>query len=150
MVAKQAFLQQQAAKVNQQQLIESVGYCLDILQSGTMLAVDQQRPHRLGVIALMGENGLKVTLTYVSAILVEVINSLQVEHQPNEAELTVLTEKRDAVLTLDGQVTVKVQNSETIRVSRADFTSKFIIFPENSYYKVLKSKLHWGMTPYST
>jgi NAD+ kinase len=62
-------------------------------------------------------------------------------------ELMVLTEQRIAMLTLDGQVNVELQDSERVTISRAEFRSRFIVFPENSYYKLLRSKLHWGVSP---
>jgi len=62
-------------------------------------------------------------------------------------EIRILTENRQAGLTLDGQVMEKIDDSDTVKITRADFNSKFIIFPEHSFYKILKSKLHWGMMP---
>ena len=62
-------------------------------------------------------------------------------------ELRIVTEQRQAVLTLDGQVGIDLDDSEQVVISRADFRSKFIVFPENSYYKLLRSKLHWGVPP---
>lgn len=62
-------------------------------------------------------------------------------------ELDISTPHREAVLTLDGQVRLELKESEPVVITRADYTSKFIVFPENSYYKVLRNKLHWGMPP---
>lgn len=62
-------------------------------------------------------------------------------------ELDISTPDREAVLTLDGQVRVELRESEVVLIKRADYTSKFIVFPENSYYKLLRNKLHWGMPP---
>ena len=64
-------------------------------------------------------------------------------------ELTVVTEGRHAILTLDGQVMIRLHNGEHVRISRANFRSKMVTFPETSYYKLLKSKLHWGISPAS-
>ena len=65
----------------------------------------------------------------------------------DELELTVKTPGRTAQLTLDGQVDLDVMEGEKVIVSRADFNARFIVFPENSYYKLLRSKLHWGVAP---
>lgn len=65
----------------------------------------------------------------------------------DKLELSVLTSGRKAQLTLDGQVVIEVQEREVVQVSRADFNARFIVFPENSYYKLLRSKLHWGVPP---
>jgi NAD+ kinase len=66
-------------------------------------------------------------------------------------ELTILSdEDREAIFTVDGQVMLTVHDGQTIRISRADHRIKFITFPEESYYELLKSKLHWGMPPHYT
>ena len=44
---------------------------------------------------------------------------------------------------------IRLHNGEHVRISRADFRSKLVTFPETSYYKLLKSKLHWGISPAS-
>ncbi|MCP4685190.1 MAG: NAD(+)/NADH kinase [bacterium] len=62
-------------------------------------------------------------------------------------ELDISTPDREAVLTLDGQVRIELHESEPVTITKADYTSKFIVFPENSYYKLLRNKLHWGMPP---
>jgi NAD+ kinase len=67
----------------------------------------------------------------------------------DELELSIQTPGRRAQLTLDGQVDLEVMEGEKVRVSRADFNARFIVFPENSYYKLLRSKLHWGVSPNS-
>jgi NAD+ kinase len=62
-------------------------------------------------------------------------------------EMSVVTPGRKAQLTLDGQVDIEVLESEIVTVERAEFNARFIIFPENSYYKLLRTKLHWGVSP---
>ncbi len=64
-------------------------------------------------------------------------------------EVTVTTGNRDAILTLDGQVMIPVRCDQRIRIKRAEFRSRFVTLPEISYYKLLKSKLHWGISPAS-
>jgi NAD+ kinase len=65
----------------------------------------------------------------------------------DKLELSVGTEGRKAKLTLDGQVEIEVDESERVLVQKADFTARFIIFPENSFYRLLRTKLHWGVAP---
>ncbi len=67
----------------------------------------------------------------------------------DKLELSIGTEGRQAQLTLDGQVEIQVNESERVLVQKADFTARFIIFPENSFYKLLRTKLHWGVSPYA-
>jgi len=62
-------------------------------------------------------------------------------------ELTVRSHDRVVGLTLDGQVMVSLLDTATVTITSADHTVKFIVFPENSFYKVLRNKLHWGRPP---
>ncbi len=50
-------------------------------------------------------------------------------------------------LALDGQVMLPLEGAAKVTITRADFHLKFIVFPENTFYKVLRNKLHWGHTP---
>lgn len=65
----------------------------------------------------------------------------------DKLELSVTTPGRKAQLTLDGQVEIEVLESEKVLVERAEFSARFVVFPENSYFKLLRSKLHWGVAP---
>jgi NAD+ kinase len=65
----------------------------------------------------------------------------------DKLELSVTTPGRKAQLTLDGQVDIEVLESEKVLIERADFNARFVVFPENSYYKLLRGKLHWGVSP---
>jgi NAD+ kinase len=65
----------------------------------------------------------------------------------DKLELSVTTPGRKAQLTLDGQVDIEVLESEKVLIERADFNARFVVFPENSFYKLLRSKLHWGVSP---
>ncbi|RKX25541.1 MAG: NAD(+) kinase [Candidatus Zixiibacteriota bacterium] len=62
-------------------------------------------------------------------------------------ELTVKSEDRVVGLTLDGQVMTSLLDTARVTITRAEFTARFIIFPENSFFKVLRNKLHWGVPP---
>lgn len=65
----------------------------------------------------------------------------------DQLQLRVKSSNQNAVLTLDGQVHIEIDDEEEVEIRAADFRSKFIVFPQNSYYKLLKSKLHWGVPP---
>lgn len=54
---------------------------------------------------------------------------------------------RSALLTLDGQIGYPLQDRQTITVSRSAHTARFVVFPTSSYYRVLTSKLNWGLSP---
>ncbi|MBU8934329.1 MAG: NAD(+)/NADH kinase [candidate division Zixibacteria bacterium] len=62
-------------------------------------------------------------------------------------ELTVKSEERVAGLTLDGQVMAPLMDTARVTITKAEFTAQFIVLPENSFFKVLRNKLHWGVPP---
>ena len=62
-------------------------------------------------------------------------------------EIKVLSGLDNAALTLDGQVMLPFKDFNSVVISRAEVHLKLIVFPENSYYKLLKNKLHWGLSP---
>ncbi|UCE25537.1 MAG: NAD(+)/NADH kinase [Candidatus Zixiibacteriota bacterium] len=62
-------------------------------------------------------------------------------------EVRIVSDDHKGGLALDGQVMLPIKGSAKVVITRADFHIKFIVFPENTFYKVLKSKLHWGHTP---
>lgn len=53
----------------------------------------------------------------------------------------------EAVLTVDGQVAVNLKSGDTVTVREARQSLKLITFPERSFYEILRTKLHWGVTP---
>lgn len=67
----------------------------------------------------------------------------------DKLELSSTTPGRTAQLTLDGQVDIEVLECERVLIERADFSARFVVFPENSFYKLLRGKLHWGVSPNS-
>jgi len=62
-------------------------------------------------------------------------------------ELQLMTKYEEAHLTLDGQVGIAIKQGEPILVSKADYKIRLITFKENSYYQLLRNKLHWGVPP---
>jgi len=92
----------------------------------------------------------------IEAMIVSPISSFSLTTRPmilspdDVLELMILTENREATLALDGQVMVPLYSREKVIISRADYRAKLITFPENSYFQLLKSKLHWGVSPYFT
>jgi NAD+ kinase len=53
------------------------------------------------------------------------------------------------VITLDGQVACDLPRESSFIVRKADFCVNFIVFRRNSFYDVLRNKLHWGLLPHS-
>lgn len=62
-------------------------------------------------------------------------------------EVRIVSDEHYGGLALDGQVMLSITGSNKVVIRRAPFSLKFIVFPENTFYKVLRSKLHWGHTP---
>jgi len=62
-------------------------------------------------------------------------------------EVRIRSEHGNANLTIDGQVATNFSPTGIIRITRADHVVKFIKFEENSFYDVLRRKLHWGRLP---
>ena len=62
-------------------------------------------------------------------------------------EIRIRSEHGNAMLTIDGQVATKFRPTGSIKVSRADHIAKLIRFEENSFYDILRKKLHWGKLP---
>ncbi len=89
----------------------------------------------------------------MAAIIAVPISAFSLSARPmilrptDELVLTVGAEHTAAALTLDGQETKELQGGDSVLVKRAGFSHNFIVFPENSFYKICKEKLHWGATP---
>jgi NAD+ kinase len=62
-------------------------------------------------------------------------------------ELSIGSEHELAGLTLDGQITAPLSDTDRLVITQAEFRLKVIKFPTSSFYKVLKEKLHWGISP---
>jgi NAD+ kinase len=61
--------------------------------------------------------------------------------------LEVESETDVAMLTIDGQVSAPLKHGDKVRIRKADFNVKLVRFEEQSFYKVLRSKLQWGVLP---
>ena len=53
--------------------------------------------------------------------------------------------KDDAWVTIDGQVSQKLQSGDFVRVTQAKQTVRFVISPDKSYFDILRTKLNWGV-----
>ena len=63
-------------------------------------------------------------------------------------ELRIHSPHEVAGLTLDGQVSAPLTNDDVVKVTGAEFALKLVTFPTQSFYEVLKRKLHWGVSPH--
>ncbi len=92
----------------------------------------------------------------MEAIIAAPISSFSLTTRPmifsaeDRLDISITSFGHQAGLTLDGQVMLPLEGEGNVGIVKADYYSNFIVFPENSFYKVLKSKLHWGYTPTTT
>jgi NAD+ kinase len=61
--------------------------------------------------------------------------------------IKVRSEHGDAMLTIDGQVATRFSPTGSIKVTAAGHRVKLIVFEDNSFYDILRRKLHWGKLP---
>jgi NAD+ kinase len=52
-----------------------------------------------------------------------------------------------ALMTIDGQVSIPLKNGQEVEIKRATHTTNLITFPDNSFYTILRNKLHWAVLP---
>lgn len=66
-----------------------------------------------------------------------------------DEELTLEVESKtdEAHLTLDGQSSISLKNSDKVSIRKGGYYVRLVRFKENSFYKVLRSKLQWGVLP---
>ena len=89
----------------------------------------------------------------MQAIIASPISAFSLSTRPmilrptDEVELTVGAQYESARLTVDGQVMKELSGGDKVKIRRAEFKHQFIVFPENSFYKVCRNKLHWGVAP---
>ncbi|MFH1373354.1 MAG: NAD(+)/NADH kinase [bacterium] len=89
----------------------------------------------------------------MEAIIAAPISSFSLNTRPmvfsgsDVLELNIHSEHGVAGLTLDGQVTAPLIDTDQVVIRRADFHLKLVTFPQYSFYKLLRNKLHWGVAP---
>ncbi len=89
----------------------------------------------------------------LEAIIASPISSFSLSTRPmifdssDELEIRIHSEHDLASMTIDGQVMHTLSNSDIIKIKKANHYVKLVTFPENSYYRVLERKLHWGFAP---
>lgn len=89
----------------------------------------------------------------MEAIIAAPISAFSLSTRPmilrptDELELVVGDRHKVAGLTLDGQVMKELMGGSSVQIKRAGHMQQFVVFPETSFYKVCRGKLHWGATP---
>ncbi|MFC1476062.1 NAD(+)/NADH kinase [Candidatus Zixiibacteriota bacterium] len=67
--------------------------------------------------------------------------------QNDRLKIVVSSKRRDATLTIDGQIACTMHHDESITIQRARIRARLVRFAENSFYQVLRDKLNWGFKP---
>jgi NAD+ kinase len=62
-------------------------------------------------------------------------------------KVVVESEHKESMLTLDGQVSLKLGSPSTIFVHKSKHFINLIKFQDRPFYEVLRTKLHWGAKP---
>lgn len=89
----------------------------------------------------------------MQAIVVSPIAAFSLSTRPmvfsasDTLEIRIGSEHEVGGLTLDGQVSAPLSDTDRLKITQADFRLKVVVFPTSSFYKVLKEKLHWGISP---
>ncbi len=58
-------------------------------------------------------------------------------------ELEVVRTAKELILSIDGQDEYRVEQGDTIEISRSPYPVRFLQLPGHSYFSVLSQKLHW-------
>jgi NAD+ kinase len=53
--------------------------------------------------------------------------------------------KDELYVTVDGQVSDRLQTGDIVRISQAKQAVRFVISPDKSYFDILRTKLNWGV-----
>ncbi len=89
----------------------------------------------------------------MEAIIASPISSFSLSTRPmvfssrESLEISIHSDHGQAGLTLDGQIMMTLKNNDRVKIRRAGFDVKLVTFSGNSFYTVLKNKLHWGYRP---
>jgi len=89
----------------------------------------------------------------MEAIIAAPISSFSLNTRPmvfsatDVLELKIRSEHGVAGLTLDGQVMAPLMDTDKVIITKTDFRLKAVTFPQYSFYKLLRNKLHWGIAP---
>ena len=62
-------------------------------------------------------------------------------------KIKVETLQKEAILTVDGQITHPIKSGDEIIMQKAGHTVNLITFPERSFFEILRQKLNWGVKP---
>ncbi|MGB5107606.1 MAG: NAD(+)/NADH kinase [Candidatus Zixiibacteriota bacterium] len=68
-------------------------------------------------------------------------------HGEDVIRVRVTSSQHTCLMTVDGQTSVELANLTQITVRKAGHSTRLITFEDNSFYKILRTKLHWAVLP---
>lgn len=89
----------------------------------------------------------------MNAFIISPISAFSLTTRPvifsenDELRIVARSAHSEPVLTLDGQISCNLSQEASFIVRKADYHINFIVFRKNSFYDVLRGKLHWGRLP---
>jgi NAD+ kinase len=61
--------------------------------------------------------------------------------------IKIASKEHNALITIDGQISAPLDDQLEVEIRKSDFVTKLVTFPHNSFYKILRTKLHWAVLP---
>lgn len=55
--------------------------------------------------------------------------------------------EHQCLVTVDGQVSVELSGNGEVEIRKAPHVTRLVVFPHNSFYEILRTKLHWAVLP---
>ncbi len=68
-------------------------------------------------------------------------------HGDDVIRIRVTSTQHTCLMTVDGQTSVGLKNQTQVTVRKARHSTRLITFANNSFYKILRTKLHWAVLP---
>lgn len=68
-------------------------------------------------------------------------------HGDDIMRVRVTSTQHTCLMTVDGQTSVELANLSQITIRKAAHATRLITFEDNSFYKILRTKLHWAVLP---
>jgi NAD+ kinase len=90
----------------------------------------------------------KMALTIVVPISPHSLASRPLIFEPGDVlEIGLSQPEKEAFLTVDGQISIRITSADRLEVKRSPHTVRLVRFKGESFYQVLRRKLHWGVLP---
>ena len=66
---------------------------------------------------------------------------------PSNSKINIIpSEKKKYIASADGQKVFTF--TKNLEIKRSEYNAKLALFGDNNFYTILKTKLHWGISPY--